>query len=130
MILQQEDREAIVKLRIEKAKETFLEAKGNIEMSFWRASANRLYYACFYAVGALLVQNGFLAHTHSGVVNQFGLHFIKTGLISEEYGKFYKKLFELRQTGDYDDWASIDENDIEPLIEKTENFIKIIEKMI
>jgi len=51
-------------------------------------------------------------------------------LISEEYGKFYKKLFELRQTGDYDDWASIDENDIEPLIEKTENFIKIIEKMI
>ena len=43
MILQQKDREEIVKLRMEKAKATFLEAKGNIEMRFWQTAANRLY---------------------------------------------------------------------------------------
>ncbi|MEN6457294.1 MAG: hypothetical protein ABFD10_23805, partial [Prolixibacteraceae bacterium] len=60
-------------------------------------AATRLYYACYYVVGALLVQNGMETQTHNGTINQLGLHFVRTGLLSAEQGKFYKQLFELRQ---------------------------------
>ena len=100
------------------------------KLGYWQTAANRLYYACYYAVSALLVQNGIEAQTHSGVINQFGLHFIRKGLLSADNGKFYKRLFELRQTGDYSDWINVDEEDLIPLIPKAQNFIKTIETLI
>ncbi len=37
----------------------------------------------------------------------FGLHFIKTGLINAELGKFYSDISDKRQIGDYDDFVII-----------------------
>ena len=130
MTLQKEDRNVIVTLRLQRAKETLIEAKGNIQLGFWRTSANRLYYACYYAASALLIQNGLLTHTHAGVINQLGLHFVSKDMISKEEGKFFKQLFQLRQNGDYDDWFDIKEQDVLPLVEHTENFITKIENLI
>jgi len=126
----QDERSALVKIRLQRAKETLLEVKDNVELGHWRLVANRLYYTCFYAVIALLVKNKINAHTHAGVINQFGLHFIATGLISNVQGKFYKQLFNLRQDGDYEDWIQIDEQDVLPLVEPAEEFIATIENLI
>ena len=130
MSLNEENRDALVRLRLEKAKEALTEAKAIIELGFWRVVANRLYYACFYAVNALLIKDGITTHTHSGSINQLSLHFVKKGLISEEQGKLYSRLFGLRQTGDYSDRISIKEEDIRPLLEPAEKFIAEIEKLI
>jgi uncharacterized protein (UPF0332 family) len=130
MTLNIEDRKTVVELRLRKANETLLEVKDNITLCHWRVVSNRLYYACYYAVGALLVQKGLTAHTHSGVISQLGLHFVSQGIISMEQGKLYKQLFELRQSSDYDDWITIEEKDILPLVEPAELFIATIEKLI
>lgn len=130
MTLEIEDRDALVALRLKRAKETLDESKGNVEMFFWRASLNRLYYACYYAVSALLVKNGYSARSHSGVIALLGLHFVTKGIISMEQGKLYKNLFEKRQSSDYDEWITIDEKDVLPLIEPAEQFIEMIEKLI
>ena len=130
MTLKKKDKAALVTFRLQKAKETIAEAKVMMDMKFWRASANRLYYACYYAVVALLAQNDLSTHTHAGVISQLSLHFVKSGLLSVEKGKFYKQLFELRQTGDYDDWIFIEEKDVKPLIEPVEIFIAEIENLI
>jgi uncharacterized protein (UPF0332 family) len=90
MKLQQEDRNALVKVRLQRAKETMEELNGIIPLGYWRIAANRLYYACFYAISALLIKNNLVAHTHSGVINQFGLHFVAKELVSKEQGKLYK----------------------------------------
>jgi len=90
---------------------------------------NRLYYACYYAVSALLIANGHLAKTHSGVIGLFGLHFVKTGLVQSADNLLYQRLFELRQNGDYSDWIIIEENDILPLVAPVEQFIQTIEKL-
>lgn len=45
---------------------------------------NRLYYACYYAVTALLISNGLNATTHAGVRTMLGLKFIKTGLVDDK----------------------------------------------
>jgi uncharacterized protein (UPF0332 family) len=130
MNLSNEDRKHVVQFRIEKAKNTFSEISLLISNDLWHTAANRLYYACYYAVGALLLQNGIEAHTHHGVINQMGLYFVRTGILSVEQGKLYQRLFELRQTGDYSDWIVIDEKDINPLVEKAANFIQEIEKIL
>ena len=130
MTLRIEDKNALITLRIQRAKETMDECKGNIQLGYWRSAANRLYYSCYYATCALLLKNDFSAHTHSGVLNQLGLHFVKKGVISKEQGKFFKRLFELRQSGDYDDWFDIDEEDVKPLIEPAEKFISTIESLL
>ena len=83
-------------------------------MGFWHTAINRLYYACYYAVTALLIKNGYLAHTHKGVYTLFGKHFVLEGIISKEQNKLYATLFELRQNSDYNDWVDIKEENVKP----------------
>jgi len=130
MTLRKEDRDALVSIRIEKAKKTMSDVHEYTRLEHWRTAANRLYYACYYAVGALLVKNGLTAHTHAGAITQLGLHFVKKGLISREQGRFFKELFDLRQDGDYDDWFDINEKDVIPFIEPAQSFITEIENLI
>lgn len=49
------DRTEIVKYRLEKAYRTYNEAIGSIENGYVETAANRLYYAAYYAVSALLI---------------------------------------------------------------------------
>ena len=130
MTLQKEDRNALVAIRLQKAHETMLEVDGNVDMGFWRVAANRLYYACYYAASALLIDNGLTAHTHTGVINQIGLHFVKTEKISLEQGKFFQQLFELRQTGDYSDWVPVNKEDVIIRLVPARQFIETIEILI
>ena len=55
------------KLRIETAHNTFQAAKVLAQNGFWNSAVNRLYYAIFYAVNALLVNNEIYTQTHSGM---------------------------------------------------------------
>ena len=97
MSLTDEEKNAIIKFRVSKAKETLAEAHGIAELKYWNTVVNRLYYSCYYITGALLIANSLTAQTHSGVIHLLGLHFIKTNRISREAGKLYSRLYELRQ---------------------------------
>ena len=130
MTIDEENKNDIVNYRLQKAKDTLTEAKGNIEMGFWHTAANRVYYACYYAVTALLIKNGYETHTHHGVFTLFGKHFVLPGIVSKEQNKLFGKLLELRQSGDYSDTIVVKEQNIKPLFEPAENFIAEIEKLI
>ena len=130
MTLQKKDKNTLVSFRLQRANETMTEVKGTMQLGYWRVAANRLYYACYYATSALLINSNLTAHTHSGVINQFSLHFVLNGMISKEHGKLLKRLFELRQNSDYNDWFYIEEEDVKPYIEPVERFIAEIENLI
>ncbi len=102
------------------------EAEGIARLEYWSAVANRLYYA----TSALLIANKFNAQTHRGVVHLLGMHFIREEIISKESGKFYSGLFELRQTGDYDDLFELTEEDVKPLLKPARDYIDEIEELI
>ena len=129
-MLTDEEKKALINNKIRRARETWAEAKGIMESKYWYAAANRMYYACYYMVSALLLKNGQSAHTHGGVIGLFGLNFVKTGIVSSDLGKFYSQLFELRQTGDYDDWKIVTENDVMSLVPTAEVFLDTLEKLI
>lgn len=128
--MKQEERKQLVTYRISKAKDTLQEIDLHVQNKLWNTAINRLYYACYYAVIALLINNQINAQTHAGVRQMFGLHFIKSGLISKRLGKFYSDIFDMRQTGDYDDFIDYSENDIIDLIEPAKEFIVEIEKLL
>jgi len=119
-----EERTAVVEFRLEKAQRAYEQAFGNVEMCYWETIANRLYYAAYNAVSALLIAYGYSAQSHSGVIHLFGLHFVKTGIISQERGKLYHNLFTMRLTGDYDDTYGLTENDVLPYMEPAKQLIQ------
>ncbi len=52
--MNKDNRNDIIKYRIERSKETYQEAILMNRENHWNACANRLYYSCFYAVITLL----------------------------------------------------------------------------
>jgi len=128
--MNQEERQELVKYRIKKARETFNEVGLHVENKLWNTAVNRLYYACYYAVIALLIDKDIKAQTHSGVRMMFGLHFVKSGLIDKESGKFYTDIFDLRQTGDYDDYIDFTKEDVLDLIDPANELISKIEALL
>ncbi len=126
MDMTRNERNAVVELRIAKARRAYAEAKGNVELRYWETAANRLYYAAFDAVTALLVAAGCDAQTHSGIRHLFGLKFIQTNIVPREMGRLYHRLFSIRQTGDYDDSYEVSEEDVLPEVEATGNLIDTV----
>ena len=102
----------------------------HISNELWNTSINRLYYSCYYAVSALLIYKDINASTHSGVRLMFGLHFIKPGIISSETGKFFSDIFDLRQTGDYDDFIDFEKEDVLALVSPAERLFEEVSKIV
>ena len=96
----------------------------------FNAAVNRLYYACFYATQALLVANGIASATHAGVKKMLGLHFVSKGLLANEYGKTFSRLFEIRHSGDYDDFVYCDKEMTDEYMPKAEAFIEAIKMLL
>jgi len=128
--MKQNEKQELVKYRVYKAKETIQEIEILIENKLWNTAVNRLYYACYYAVSALLAQKDINAQTHAGVRQMFGLHFIKTELISKDLGKFYSEIFDKRLTGDYDDFIDYSEKDIIELYGPAKKLILTIDSLL
>ncbi len=124
------ERQELIHYRIRRAFQTLEEIDILVKNQLWATAINRLYYACYYAVTALLLKNNLTPHTHGGVRQMFGLHFIKTGLINAELGKFYSDISDKRQIGDYDDFVIIKEEDMNELIPAAKELIHSIEKMV
>lgn len=116
--------------RMEKARETLEEARLMAEHEHWRACINRLYYACFYAVGALLASKALSSKTHSGTRSLFAQHFVKPGLISKDHADFYDMLFDQRQRGDYEDFFDVDSAAVRPWLPRAEAFVKAVARQI
>jgi len=129
MGLKEVERKEIVKFRLKKATDTFAEVPVQMENNFYITAANRLYYACYYATTALLINDGYEAHTHSGVKTLLGLHYINRDKMDKSFGKMYRQLFNLRQTGDYEDWINIEEDDIKSFLKPAEKFIDEIQNL-
>jgi hypothetical protein len=112
--------------RFRRAIETLEEASILADNKKWNAVINRLYYAAFYAVTALLIKHKIEAKSHDGVRIKFGQEFIAKGIFDKDLGRLFTKLFDLRTKGDYGDLFDHDQDVAEPLISQTTNFVKQI----
>jgi len=86
-----EDTQALISYRMERSKESIQAAQIMLENEMLTFSMNRVYYAMFYAVQALLVLHGVSFSKHGQVKGYFNRELIKTGTLPIEMGKTYNK---------------------------------------
>ena len=128
--LSEENVRALVSYRLSRAKETLAEIPHLKDMGYLNTAVNRLYYACYYAVVALLIKNHIHASTHAGVKQMLGLHFVSKGLITRESNRSFSLLFERRHSSDYDDFAYATSEKVDELLPKAQAFISEIERLL
>ncbi len=125
-----QDKKDVVRYKLSRANEALEEAAFLIEYKHFNTSVNRMYYACFYAVTALLYNKDIIVKRHSAAIQMFGLHFISTGIISRESGKFYSEIFELRQDSDYENFIEFEENEVLELMPSARKLITEAEHIL
>lgn len=130
MGLTEEERKIIVKFELEKAQSIMTQIEALKNLGYWDNVANRLYYAIFHAVSALLIHDGHSVNTHKGVVVMFGQHYVRTGIFNMEDGRLYSQLQTIREKGDYNCVYQTSEEEVLPMITPTTNLIERIIKYI
>ena len=120
----------LILYRLERAHESIDEASILLERGHVNTFVNRLYYACFYAVSALLLTSGLSSAKHSGVRSLFHQNFVKSGIVTIELGQFYSRLFDTRQKGDYADLVRFDIEEVRSWFDEAQHFVSVVEKLI
>jgi uncharacterized protein (UPF0332 family) len=120
----------LIKYRSERANQSLYDAKILADAGHWNPCINRLYYACFYAVSALLVKDGHSSSKHIGIRSLFNQHFVKTDKVPKEMASVYNDLFERRQESDYADFVYFTEERVKPLMVSASKFVAFILEML
>ena len=125
-----EERQHLIYLRIEQAEHTIQEAQSSLEIGNYAAAANRIYYGMFYAVLALGLLHQFETSKHIQLIGWFNKNFIRTGIFSPEIGSYLKTAFETRSNSDYKVNQTPTTDDLASLIADMKRFIYTIKAWI
>ena len=124
------EEKALIAYRMERAHEAIEEARMLFDAGHFNAYVNRLYYACFYAVSALLLTKKISTSKHGYLRLLMHREFVKTGLIPEELGRHFDLLFDSRLEGDYADFTNFKADEVVGWMEQAQAFVKHIEGLI
>lgn len=126
MSLNDEERRIMVEHESRKARQTFAQAETLSREGYWDGVANRLYYASFHAVNALLIHDGHGVRTHHGASSLFRQLYVKTGILPVEVSEHYSILQTMCDKSDYNCSFDATEQLVQPLIEPTRRLIEIV----
>jgi uncharacterized protein (UPF0332 family) len=121
---------ALIRYRLERAREAIEEAKLLFEAGHLHTYVNRLYYACFYAMSALLLTKGLSASKHTHVRALLHKEFIRPGIIPLKYGQIFDLLFNNRQKGDYSDLVVFQAEQVKGWLPQAREFVGYVSELI
>ena len=124
------EQEALIRYRIQRAHETLDEALLLFTAGHLNTYVNRLYYASFYAVYALLLTKEISTSKHAHLRSLLHRDYVKNGLISVEMGRHFDLLFDSRQESDYADFVTFQKDEVEPWLDRTKSFVTHVEQLI
>jgi uncharacterized protein len=125
-----EETRTLVRYRLDRSNEALDEAVLLLGSGHANTFVNRLYYACFYAVSALLLAKGLASTRHSGVRMFLHQHIVKPGLLDIPRGQIYDKLYDNRQRGDYADLTRFEVQEVRPWLDEARAFAGDVEALI
>lgn len=125
-----EEERAVIEYRLARAREALEEAEVLLDAGHVNGHVSRLYYACFYAVSALLLTKNISTSRHAQVRALLHRDFVKPGTISPDMGRHFDRLFRSRQRGDYTDFVRFKSEDVAGWLEETRSFVVHIEALV
>jgi uncharacterized protein (UPF0332 family) len=94
-----------------KAGEKLRVAELLLGVNAWDDAASRAYYAAFHAVSALHLERGNAFSSHAQAIGRFNKDFVRSEIFPREFTAILTRLFEDRQSGDYDVAGAISEEE-------------------
>jgi hypothetical protein len=114
----------------EMAIESLKAAKRELDAQSFNFAVNRIYYASFYIVSAILLVRGLEFKKHSGVRAAFHKEFIKTGMLDRKWGIYYDQLYASRNRGDYFAFINFEQEYVEDKYTLCIEFIREMERFL
>jgi uncharacterized protein (UPF0332 family) len=121
---------AIINHWIEKARESMETAKSEFNSGRNTTAVRNLYYACFYALTAVLLKEGHSFKKHTAVKAALHKELIKAGIVEPVWGKFYNKVFDSRHEGDYQPLRIFEAEEVKVLLDQGAGFITQMEALL
>jgi uncharacterized protein (UPF0332 family) len=115
---------------LEKAFEAEESAHLEFEAGHFGFAVNRLYYAVFYGVSAVMAAENREYGRHSAVRAAFNRDFVNTGKVTVEQGRLYNQLFDDRQEADYAPLREFIKDDVSGRLEQVRSFLEHIRHFV
>lgn len=129
--MSEKDRKAeVVRYWWDKALESLKAAHRELAAGAHAFSINRAYYALFYAVSALLLEEGRRFRKHGGVRAAFNREIVKAGRLDRKHGELYNRLFRDRQEGDYVEFTKFDAAYVQMQLDACEEFLSDLRPLL
>jgi hypothetical protein len=125
-----DEKNELIEHRIARATDTIEEVSFLIKNKKFLLAVNRIYYGMFYILSALSLRYDFSTSKHQQLIGWFNKEFISTGEIDRKYGKILHNAYNNRSTGDYDDFAEFDEEDVKKSFDEMKDFIRTIRALL
>lgn len=94
----------------------------------WSDAVSRAYYSMYHAAKALLRIYGKDPKTHEGLITEFGLTFIKTGLLDKKYGIMLRKAQEAGESSDYKIFVVFGEDEVGTMMNNAKVFLDMAQR--
>lgn len=130
MSLEENERKEMVRLQLERSYKHLKNADTLVASAMYDVAANRFYYACYHAVMGLLINKQVACRTHGGLISEFNKHFVKTGIIDVELGRFLSRMEQLRKVSDYNCNYDVEQEDVEVMIEPAHRLVNTISDLL
>jgi uncharacterized protein (UPF0332 family) len=120
-----------VESSFERAEQYLTSADLLLDVQDYASVVSRSFYAMFFVARALLKEEDVTPKTHAGMVNQFGLRFVKSGDVPAEHGRAFRRAQELRELAEYaEEPGVVTEEDARSTLDDARTFVKAMrEKM-
>lgn len=115
-----------IETMLERAEELIEVAEYLHTGGYFESVANRIYYAEYTAVCALLHSKDLQAKTHKGAHALFSEHYFKTGILPSHLLTYYTNALSKRQDADYTFLYIVTEEEASKLIEEGKEFLQTI----
>lgn len=130
--MDEKDFKSLAFVRLDRAKELYMEANELMKMDSYKSANSRFFYALEKCNKALLDIQQMDVEMHNGAVSQFNLLFIHKGnttFTKDDYQKI-AKADRIRNASDYDDFYIVNKAETKELIKFVLEFIEKTEKYI
>jgi uncharacterized protein (UPF0332 family)/predicted nucleotidyltransferase len=122
---------AYIRIRLERANEDLVSARGALEQNLFRSAINRAYYTIFHLASAALLWQGIERSRHSGIESAFIQYLVKPGVIEPEFRQIYVRSRREREKQDYDlDARPPTQQDAREAIDDATRFVNRIERYL
>ena len=128
--MKDDEKNALIEHRIARGTDTIEEVSFLIKNKRFLLAVNRIYYGMFYILSALSLKYDFSTSKHQQLIGWFNKEFISTGEIDRKYGRILHNAYNNRSTGDYDDFAEFDEEDVKKSFDEMKDFIRTIRALL